>query len=51
MREKKVYWLTTQSDCKIIRQDSISTVVQDKYGNIGTVDNWGKVTWQVVQKD
>jgi hypothetical protein len=47
MRDKKVYWLTTQGDCTVIRQDNLVTIVKDKHGNIGTIDNWGKVTWEV----
>jgi hypothetical protein len=45
MRAKKVKFLL-ESGCIIIETNELATVLRDKYGNIATVDEHGKVTWR-----
>ena len=44
MKGKKVKILLDEG-CIIIETNELATVLKDKYGNIATVDQWGKVTW------
>jgi hypothetical protein len=46
MRAKKTQMLLN-SGCIIIEANELTTVLKDKYGNVATVDEWGKVTWKV----
>jgi hypothetical protein len=48
MRAKKVKILQ-EKGCIIIEVNELATVLRDKYGNIATVDQYGKVTWRTVK--
>jgi hypothetical protein len=48
MRGKKVKMLL-ESGCIIIEVNEITTVLRDKYGNVATVDQFGKVTWRLIK--
>jgi hypothetical protein len=49
MKGKKVQILLDKG-CIIIEANELATVLRDKYGNIATVDQWGKVTWRCYDK-
>jgi len=48
MRAKKVRTLQDKG-CIIIEVNELATVLRDKYGNIATVDQFGKVTWRIIK--
>jgi hypothetical protein len=48
MRAKKVKMLL-DAGATIIEQNELATVLRDKWGNIATVDQFGKVTWRLVK--
>jgi len=49
MRAKKVKMLL-ETGCIIIEVNELATVLKDKYGNVATVDECGKVTWRYYDK-